>query len=178
MSAAFPDWQTIVGQQEHRVGGRVLHRVVDLHREVAPHPRQGSVSPCAGQTSGRSVGVRRDRSPPLSTEAAFQTLGLHGEGQFDVADRVGRRLHRCGTPSEPLDPGRPWPSSPNPARTARRRAVAAIHWVKLSVVPEPSERWNWAMGASGRLTSRVDLGQGRVVPVRDLVVEDLGGRPG
>ena len=59
------------------------------------------------------------------------------------------------------------PSPPVPTAASR-------NLVKFSVVPEPSARHGHGDGLVGQLGVRVVRGDGRVVPVRDLALEDLG----
>ena len=74
-----------------------------------------------------------------------------GVGQFDIADGVGGVDDAAATPALPLPP-RPlpghWTDWAPPAFQSGLKEVRAL--VKISVVPEPSERWTVVMAASGR----------------------------
>ncbi len=119
---------------------------------------------------------------PLSIGAVGMVAGGR-VGQLDVADRAGGLLDLGRDTGRAL--AADWPPLAGhvlpPAVGPVGRAAAPIRYlVKLSVVPESSERWNvWIVGGRQR-RGRVQLGDRRVVPLGDLAVEDLArasGRP-
>ncbi len=105
----------------------------------------------------------------------------HGVGELDIPDELGVFWTAAATPWLPLPP-MPLPSlstghstdGPKPTLSAQSWLTEARKRVKISVVPEPSERWTAVMAGIRELAghSRVQGRDGRIVPLGDRAVVD------
>ena len=172
--------QVLVDDQPGRAGDRVALGGVRIGEVEAQVRRVGREVRGRGQRVER----RRDAVAALVLDVGERDVVLEGVGELDVADAAVGLVDalRDAFVAAGAETGRPLDRlAGRLGRIARRRrsspspgSPSVRYVVKMLVVPEPSERWTTLMSVLGRLTPGFERGDRRVVPVRDLAVEDAG----
>src|SRR6478609_1927297 len=163
----------LVGDEDDRVGPGLLGGVVDLEREVVAHARLlGRGDRLAGRLGGQLDGTG------TRVDLGHGELVLLGVGELDVGDAAVLALRRGGDAGRlllalalagPLLAGLVGPGVGSGGLEALREVLGRA---RLVGAEEDLDR------RRGKRDALVERGDGRVVPGRDLAVEDLRGHPG